>query len=166
MLEEFSQLGRANLQNYLAAGGDYTDDVIAALRDLKPEHAAAIQELTVETYMDGGGDDAREVKRVKLKLHDKRGPLSELRRHFEPDRHELSGPNGKPIETKDATEPLSDLELARRLHFILETGARAAEKARSDGKLDQGRHQASRRAQAQGQGRRRVDRRVRAKAQA
>lgn len=164
VLEELSKIGRGSIHNYIAAGGDYSNEVIEALRDLTPEHAAAVQELTVETYMDGGGDDAREVKKVKLKLHDKRGALSELRRHYEPNKHELSGPKGGAIETK--AEPLGELELARRLHFILETGARAQEKARSNGKLDQGRDQASGRAQAKSQGRRRVDRRVRAKAQA
>lgn len=166
VLEEFSKLGRANMQNYVAAGGSYTDDVIEALQNLKPEHAAAIQELTVETYQEGGGDDAREVKRVKLKLHDKRGPLSELRRHFEPDKHELTGKDGKPIETKDVSEPLSELELARRLAFVLELGARKAKatgakappakrarkkraRGEADGGLDKGRDQASGRAQAQ-----------------
>lgn len=37
--------------------------------------------MTVETFMDGKGDDAREVKRVKFKLADKRGALVELGRH-------------------------------------------------------------------------------------
>jgi len=166
VLEELSKLGRASIHNYIAAGGDYSDDVIAALRDLKPEHAAAVQELTVETYMDGGGEDAREVKRVKLKLHDKRGPLSELRRHFEPDRHELTGKDGKPIQTEQTGEPMGELELARRLAFVLELGARKAKSGGSNGKLDQGRHQASGRAQAKSQSGRHVDRRVRAKAQA
>lgn len=40
---------------------------------------------------------------------------------------ELTGKNGGAIETKDMTER-SDLEIARRLAFLLEKGARAQEK--------------------------------------
>jgi hypothetical protein len=90
VLAELSKLGRANMQDFVV-GGDDTADVIESLQALPREHAAAIQELTIDTYMEGKGDDAREVKRVKLKLHDKRGSLAELRRHLEPVKHEHSG---------------------------------------------------------------------------
>jgi phage terminase small subunit len=125
VLAELSKLGRASIQDVIVAG-DNTADVIADLRDMKPEHAAAIQELTVETYLEGGGEDAREVKRVRIKLHDKRGALAELRRHHEPDRHEHSGKDGKPIETRDVSEKPGELEIARRIMFLLERAARAA----------------------------------------
>jgi len=124
VLEELSKLGRSNIQN-VVAGGDTTADVIQALRDMAPEHAAAIKTLITETYMEGSGDDAREVKRVKVELHDKKGALSELRRHFEPDKHEHTGKDGKPIEVADATEPLDELDVARRIAFLLERAARA-----------------------------------------
>lgn len=39
---------------------------------------------------------------------------------------ELTGKDGKPIETKDLTERPSELELARRIAFVLEQGARAS----------------------------------------
>ena len=119
VLEELSKLGRSNIQNVIVRGDD-TADVVEALRDLPPEHAATIQELTIETYLEGGGEDAREVKRVRIKLHGKRDALSELRRHHEPDRHEHSGPDGKPIETKDASEPN---DIARRVAFLLAQAA-------------------------------------------
>jgi phage terminase small subunit len=90
VLAELSKLGRANMQDFVV-GGDDTADVIESLQALPREHAAAIQELTIDTYMEGKGDDAREVKRVKLKLHDKKGSLAELRRHLEPVKHEHSG---------------------------------------------------------------------------
>lgn len=122
VLAELSKLGRANMQDFIVVGDD-TAQVIASLQDLARDNAAAIQELTVETYIEGTGDDAREVKRVKLKLHDKRGALAELRRHFEPQRHEHSGKDGKPIETKDLTERPSDIEIARRLAFLLSQAA-------------------------------------------
>lgn len=126
VLAELSKLGRANMQDFIVQGaGDNTAEVIAELRALAREHAAAIQELTVETYLEGAGKDAREVKRVKLKLHDKRGALAELRRHFEPSRHEIAGKDGGAIETADVSEPISPNELARRVAHILASAARS-----------------------------------------
>ena len=123
VLAELSKVGRANIQDIIVAGDD-TSDVVQSLRDMKPEHAAAIQELTIETYTEGGGDNARDVKRVKVKLHPKHPALAELRAHHEPQRHLLGGIGGKPIETKDETEvPLN--ELARRVAFALVMAARS-----------------------------------------
>lgn len=120
VLEELSKLGRSNLQNVLIDGDD-TRDVVTALRDMSPEDAAAVQEFTVETYVEGAGDNARDVKRVKIKLHDKRAALSELRRHHEPDKHEHSGKDGAPIKVE---EDLSMTALARRIAFALQLAQR------------------------------------------
>ena len=129
VLLELSLLGRSNLQDTLV-NGDTTADVVASLRDMDRRHAAAIKSLTVDYYNEGSGDDAREVKRVKIELHDKRGALAELRRHFEPQKH--ADPDGKPLGTGAAeaavdavAEKLTDLELARRIAFALEKAARA-----------------------------------------
>lgn len=125
VLVELSKLGRANIQN-IVVGGDNTSDVVEALRELPPEHAATIQELTIETYTEGAGETARDVKRVKVKLHGKHAPLVELRRHYEPDKHELTGAGGGPIEHHhDVDVGMSDLDIARRIAFALEKGARA-----------------------------------------
>jgi len=57
--------------------------------------------VTVKDYVEGRGEDAREVKRVRFKLADKRAALVDLGRHLGMfvDRHEHSGPAGGPIET-------------------------------------------------------------------
>jgi hypothetical protein len=36
---------------------------------------AALSEVTVKDFLDGRGEDARQVRRVKFKLHVKRAPL-------------------------------------------------------------------------------------------
>lgn len=123
VLVELSKLGRSNIQN-VVAGGDDTKDVVASLSDMAPEHAATIQELTIETYVEGAGEDARQVKRVKLKLHGKQAPLAELRRHYEPDKHEHTGAGGGAIKTENVGN-VSDLEAARRVAFLLQRGAQA-----------------------------------------
>jgi len=124
VLEELSKLGRSNIQNVVVRSDD-TADVVQSLSEMAPEHAAAIKSLTIETYMEGAGEEAREVKKLRFELHDKKGALSELRRHFEPDKHEHTGKDGKPIEVADATEPLDELDVARRIAFLLERAARA-----------------------------------------
>lgn len=127
VLEELSKLGRSNVQRFIAVNGDDTGEVIASLRDLDPADAAAIQEITVDTYTEGRGDEARDVKRVRLKLHDKRGALELLARHHKllTDKHEHADPDGRPLGVA-AIEELSELDWARRLAFALEAGARQA----------------------------------------
>lgn len=77
VLEELSKLGRSNMLDYMRNDcGDPRLDFSALSRD----QAAALAEVTVEDFMDGRGDEAREVRRVKFKLHDKRAALNDLGR--------------------------------------------------------------------------------------
>lgn len=96
VLAELSKIGRSDIRNCLVRGDD-TTEVIASLHDMAPEHSAAIQELVIETYMEGRGELTREVKRVRVKLHSKTAALAELRAHYEPQKHELAGPDGAPL---------------------------------------------------------------------
>lgn len=119
VLEELTKIGLANMQDFV---GD--NDITHSVASLNRNHAAAIQEYTVEHYTDGHGDDVREVKKIKLKLADKRGALVDLGRHHKlfTDKSEHSGPDGGPVETKD----VSDIDRARRIAFFL--GCVAAKK--------------------------------------
>jgi phage terminase small subunit len=124
VLVELTKLGRSNIQNVVVSDFN-TGEVVKSLYDMAPEHAATIQELTIETYTEGQGESARDVKRVKVKLHGKHAPLAELRRHYEPDKH--ADPDGRPLGTGAAlaaVEAVSDLEAARRVAFLLERAAR------------------------------------------
>ena len=79
VLQELEKIGFSNMMDYmrLDEGGRAYIDFSALTR----EQAAAIQEITVDEYADGKGEAAREVRKTKFKLADKRGALELLGKH-------------------------------------------------------------------------------------
>ena len=109
VLRELAKIGFANMGDYMRSspsGDPYLD--FSALTD---DQTAALQEVTVDDYVEGRGDDARTVKRVKFKLYDKRAALVEIGRHLGMfvERHEVTGKDGGPIQV------LTDDQLATYL---------------------------------------------------
>ncbi|MCJ2084617.1 terminase small subunit [Methylobacterium sp. E-005] len=80
IVEELAKVGFANMQDYMRASpaGDPYLDFSGLTRD----QAAALGEVTVEDFKDGRGEDARDVRRVKFKLHDKLSALEKLGKHL------------------------------------------------------------------------------------
>jgi phage terminase small subunit len=78
IVEEYAKLGFANMGDYLDAvkGGDHYFET------LDRDQRAALSEVVVEQYTDGRGDDAREVKRMKFKVHDKKAALDSMARNL------------------------------------------------------------------------------------
>jgi hypothetical protein len=76
------------MQDYMRVGPD--GDPVLDCSKLTRDQAAALQEVTVDTYTNGRGDDAREVKRVKFKLADKLRALELIGKHHKlfTERHE------------------------------------------------------------------------------
>lgn len=112
VLKELAHIGFANLGDFIRlVGGEPAIDLSGMTRD----QAAALSEVVTEDFVIGRGDDARDVRRVKVKLHDKLGALEKLGKHlgmFITTKHELSGPNGAPIrhDVRDVSQ-MSDAEL-------------------------------------------------------
>ena len=98
IVDELAKVGFANMGAYLKAtsGGDPYFDY-ASLTD---EQKAAIAEVTVEDFTDGRGEDARQVRRIKFKLHDKLGALEKLGKHLGmfSDKVNLHGADGGPLK--------------------------------------------------------------------
>lgn len=97
VLLELAKLARSNMQDYMGStdeGEPYLD-----FRKLTREQTAALQEVTVEEYVEGRGENARDVKRVKFRLYDKRAALVDIGRHLGmfTERREVRFPDGVPV---------------------------------------------------------------------
>lgn len=117
--DELALIGFANMLDYIRISAD--GDPYIDLSELTREQAAALAETTVDDYLEGRGDEARQVRRVRVKLGDKRKALVDLAKLLglmAPQRHELTGKDGGPIEVTDTeSHPLDVLssELLRAI---------------------------------------------------
>jgi len=122
VLTELAKLAFANMADYMRVGpgGDPVLDFSKLTRD----QAAALVEVTVEDYLDGRGEDARQVRRVKFKLASKLVALELLGKHLGlfKDRVEHTGKDGGPVEVKHYT----DIEAARWIGRLLSKVANAS----------------------------------------
>jgi len=80
VLEELAKIGFANMLDYVTIGPD--GDPFVDLSRLSHEQAAAVAEITVEDFKGGRGEGARDVRRVKFKLHDKKSALVDIGKHL------------------------------------------------------------------------------------
>ncbi len=64
------------------------------LSEANEDRLRALQEITVEDYLDGQGQNARQVRRTKFKLADKQGAIERLNKMFGwiVDKSEVGGP--------------------------------------------------------------------------
>ncbi len=121
VVRELAKIGFANMGDYLRVikpGGDPYVDFSMLTRD----QAAALREVTVDTYVEGHGENARKVRRIKFKLGDKRAALVALGKHFglfAATNHERT--DKSEVDATDARE-----RIARRIASIAARSARIA----------------------------------------
>jgi len=91
VLKELAKIGFANMSDYMKPGID--GDPVLDFSQITRDQAAALTEVTVEDFKDGRGEDARDVRRIKFKLADKRAALVDMGKHLGmfKDKVELSG---------------------------------------------------------------------------
>jgi phage terminase small subunit len=78
---ELGRIGFANMADY-ADVIDAGDDLGSLLRRLPRDQTAALTEVTVDDYVVGRGENARDVRKVKFKLGDKRAALMDIAKLF------------------------------------------------------------------------------------
>ncbi|MGI6078461.1 MAG: terminase small subunit [Fastidiosipilaceae bacterium] len=115
VLEELAKIGFANLADYIQVQQDGTAYV--DISGMTREQAAAVQEITVDEYTEGGGEDARQVKKVKLKLIDKIKALELIGKHLAMwvERQEITGKDGGPIEVAERSQEERQARIAELL---------------------------------------------------
>lgn len=109
VLEEIAKLGYANMADFyvLQEDGSPQFDLSGLTRD----QAAAISELTIETYVEGGGgeNEGRPVKTMRMKIAPKMPALEALAKHLK-----LFGDDGLTTNVKDIAEELRAARLAKQ----------------------------------------------------
>lgn len=80
VLRRLVELGFSNMGDYVTVieSGEPVHD----FSKMDRKKWGAVQELTVARYTEGSGEDAKEVKRVKFKLYDPRGPVVDVGKHL------------------------------------------------------------------------------------
>jgi len=107
--EELAKLAFASIGDFITVQPD--GSAVTNLSAATAEQVAALAEITVDEYQDGRGDGARPVKRVRVKLGDKRAALVDLGRHL-----------GMFREKVDLTTRVVLISLASRLKGLRERG--------------------------------------------
>jgi phage terminase small subunit len=77
---EFALVGFANMMDFTAL--DAEGRRVLDLTNMTREQMAAVHEMSVDYYVDGKGENALRVKKVKVKLHPKITALTSLARLF------------------------------------------------------------------------------------
>lgn len=80
VLRELAILGFSNMLDYIRTTDE--GDAFINLSELTRTQAAAIQELTVEEYTEGRGENKRDIRKTRFKLGDKRGSLELLGKYL------------------------------------------------------------------------------------
>lgn len=108
VLRELAKIGFANILDYvrITADGAPFVDMSAIDRD----KGAAIQEVNVEEVKERDGDDTVNVRKVKFKLHDKKGALVDIGKHL--------GMFVNLNMNLDPLESMSDEQLRARLEHV------------------------------------------------
>lgn len=80
VIAELAKIGFANMTDYMRVGP--SGDPVLDFSSLTRDQAAALIDITVDDFTDARSGDAREVRRVRFKLADKRAALVDLGRHL------------------------------------------------------------------------------------
>ena len=107
VLEEVAKLAFSSIGDYYRISDE--GEPIIDLSDLTRDQMAALTELQVEDYREGRGDNSRDVRRIRIKLADKKASLELLGKHLKLFTDKIDVTSGGK-ELKSLTEERSRLE--------------------------------------------------------
>jgi len=114
LIDEYAILGFSDMRNYLRF--DEKGEVYLDWTNMPPEATRAIAEITQDVYMEGKGEDSREVKRTRFKLHPKQPSLDSLAERFWP----------AVKRTEHTGDPLSSNPTYNQLNVVINAAAPAS----------------------------------------
>jgi len=119
VLEEIAKMAFCNMGDYITINDEGTAHVDLSGVKGKKQKTAAIVEITSETYLKGRGDDGVTVKKVKLKLADKRANLELLGKYLKIFSDATPAPDKYTAEVLEQvlSEDLSPREAAYKLQI-------------------------------------------------
>ncbi len=79
ILNEYAKIAFANFGDILEIQND--GSAVIDMAGMTEDQRAALSEFQVDEYKDGKGEDAREVKKYKIKFHDKKAALDALAKY-------------------------------------------------------------------------------------
>jgi phage terminase small subunit len=104
IIDETAKLAFVNMMDYLRIGTD--GDPFVDLSALTRAQAAGLISFEVHDYKDGRGEDARDIRAVKIRMADKVRPLIELIRLLKPAADSGAGADGIDVAQLIADEKL------------------------------------------------------------
>jgi phage terminase small subunit len=119
VIDELGKIAFSNMGDYMRVGPDR--DPVLDFSKLTRDQMAALVEVTVDDFKAGRGGDARDVRRVRFKLADKRAALVDLGKHLGmfKERIEHSGPDGGPIQAQPVAPPMVPREVALAVRKLI-----------------------------------------------
>lgn len=110
IVTELAKIGFANLIDYVTINDQ--GDAFVDFSKVDRDQMAAVIEISVEEYTEGRGDMARDIKRTKFKMADKRAALVDLGKHLGMfvERKELNvNHTEKPLTSEERRARISEL---------------------------------------------------------
>jgi phage terminase small subunit len=80
VVAELAKIGFANIGSFITVDAD--GDPRTTFKNIGPDQFAAVSEITTDRIISGPAEDKQEVKRVRVKLHDKRAALVDLGKYL------------------------------------------------------------------------------------
>lgn len=121
VLREYAKIAFSDIDNYVRFDPD-TGNVYFDWSRMNSERSGAVAEITQDEYMEGGGETARQVKKTKFKLHDKKGALDSLAKHLGmfTDKSEVRFPDGITVNIlNDEQQDIANRIARRRASLVM-----------------------------------------------
>lgn len=80
LIAEYTKLGFSGMSRFMRINDD--GEPVIDLSDCSPADLDLLAEVTIDTYMEGKGKNAREVKKIKIKPYDRYHALDKLAQHL------------------------------------------------------------------------------------